>query len=185
MNLKKLVAGGWGFEDKIKIDDVSNAYYKVYLDYIKMIKDNNLKIEVDYIPNKIWELLVDETSDWYLERTKIWVAKNTKTFHNWIGRKVVKDFDKEDETMSEYSFATVGLATIVLNIIEGHEVWLHGHDLFKQEEKGYSVNSATHYFEDRVYACSHDFNKEREYIKNLIKNKKVLWLNDNLDKINE
>ena len=95
------------------------------------------------------------------------------------------NFEKENGALPEYSMPTAGLATIILNIVKGNEVWLHGHDLFKMEEKGYSVNSATHYFEDRVYACSHDFNKEREYTKNLINNKKVFWLNDNLEKINE
>ena len=150
-----------------------------------MIKDNNLKTKMDYISNKIWKMFSAEKSEWYLDKTKIWVAEDTPTFHNWIGRKVVRDFEKEEKSMSEYSNVTVGLASIVLNIIEGHEVWLHGHDLFKQEEKGYSVNSATHYFEDRVYASGHNFNIEREYVKNLIKNKKVLWLKDNLDKISE
>ena len=89
MNLKKLVAGGWGFEDKIKNNEVDDDYYKVYLDYIKMIKDNNLKTKVDYIPNKIWDMLVDEKSDWYLDRTKIYCADNVKTFYNWINRNIV------------------------------------------------------------------------------------------------
>jgi hypothetical protein len=184
MNLKKLVAGGWGFEDKIKNNEVDD-YYKVYLDYIKMIKDNNLKTKVDYIPNKIWDMLIDEKSDWYLDRTKIYCADNVKTFYNWINRKIAKDFDKEKGALPEYSLPTTGLATIIVNIVKGNEVWLHGHDLFKQQSLGYEVNTCYHYYEDRVYATSHDHNKEREYTKNLINNKKVFWLNDNLDKINE
>ena len=62
---------------------------------------------------------------------------------------------------------------------------MHGHDLLKQQSLGYEVNTCYHYYEDRVYATSHDHNKEREYTKNLINNKKVYWLNDNLEKINE
>ena len=54
-----------------------------FLSWFKYLISNN-------VSNK--SILDIYTKQLNLDKTKIWVAEDTPTFHNWIGRKVVKDF---------------------------------------------------------------------------------------------